>query len=251
MTIVALTSFPKRMSFVPKVLESIYSQTRVPDMVVLHLSKEEYEDNEQFKIKNEKLIPFLERGLQLRFHDGNERCWKKLIPTMREWPEAEIISIDDDIIYPPYFVERLTDEYRANGCRQPMTCGHCVWKRYGGIYSHYGCFSLTQAKYHAPQVFDLWDEIRPIVLANKVKTFDDELYTQTALLNGVLYKPSSMDLNPLRKKHHLPCPVSHTKGWRRDWNRWNDFIHDLILKRYGVDTRQRAERMMGVETLKD
>ena len=250
MTIVTLTSFPQRMFFVPKVLESIYRQTRVPDAVVLHLSADEYADISKFKIQNPNLVPSLERGLLLRFHEGNERCWKKLIPTMREWPDAKIISIDDDIIYPPHFVERLTDEYRENGCRQPITCGHCVWKRYGGIYSHYGCFSLTQAKFHAPQVFDLWDEIRPIVLANRVKTFDDELYTQTALLNGVLYKPSSMNLNPLRKEHHLPCPVSHTPTWREDWNRWNTFIHDLILKRYGVDTKEQAMRLMAVQAPK-
>lgn len=242
MTIVTLTSFPQRMFFVPKVLESIYSQTRLPDAVVLHLSEEEFPVNGRWSMVN-YLAPFIEKGLLLRFHDGNERCWKKLIPTMQEWPEAEIISIDDDIIYPPYFVERLTDEYRANGCRQPMTCGHCVWRWYGGIYTHYGCFSLTQAKFHAPQVFDLWKEIRPIVLENRVKTFDDELYTHTALLNGVLYKPCSMNLNPLRKEHRLPCPVSHTAGWRNAWNQWNGFIHDLILKRYGVDTQERAQEL--------
>lgn len=240
MTIVTLTSFPARMSFVPKVLDSIYSQTQQPDAVVLHLSLEEYPQHEG-SLPSDVLQYTYNKGMMLRWHDGNERCWKKLIPTMREWPDAEIISIDDDIIYPLHFVETITREFRENGCSQPITCGHVPWKNWGGIYSHYGCFSLTQAKFHAPYVFELYDRyIRKVVLENSVKTFDDELYTLTALCNGIFYKASSMNLNPLRKEHQLPCPVSHTANWKQDWHRWRDHLHDLILKQYGIDARQCA-----------
>ena len=212
----------------------------LPDAVVLHLSLEEYPGREADLPPD--VLRFVERnGLLLRWHEGNERCWKKLIPTMKEWPDAEIISIDDDIIYPPYFVERITQEFRANGRRQPITCGHSVWRGWNCINSHYGCFSLTMAKFHTPYVFELYDShIRMIVLAGSMKTFDDELYTLTALCNGVFYKTSSMNLNPLRKENRLPCPVSHQSSWKQEWRAWRDFMADLIMKRYGIDTRNVA-----------
>lgn len=243
-TIATLTSFPRRMYFVPRVLRSIYGQTRRPDAVVLHLSTEEYPGREADLPA--EVMRFVEReGLLLRWHEGNTRQWKKLIPTMQEWPEAEIVSLDDDIIYPPRFVETLTDEFRRNGRTRPVTCGHSVWSGYGRIKSHYGCFTITMAKFHAPEVFGLWErDIKPIVVAGQMKTFDDQLYTHTALLHGVLYEGSSMNLNPLRGVHRLPEPVSHNANWRMDWNRWNDYLHDLILDRYGVDTQERARELM-------
>mgnify|MGYP002622085869 CR=1 FL=1 len=232
------------MFFVPQVLKSIYGQTRRPDAVVLHLSEEEYPQMED-GLPTDVLRYVRREGLLLRWHKGNARQWKKLIPTMREWPEAEIVSLDDDIIYPADFIERLTDEFRADGRTHPVTCGHSVWTGYGRIKSHYGCFTVTMAKFHAPEVFELWErDIRPIVIAARRKTFDDPLYTHTALMHGVLYKGSAMNLNPLRKVHRLPEPVSHNANWRTDWFGWNDFLHDLIRKRYGIDTQQRAKELM-------
>ena len=241
-TIVTLTSFPKRMYFVPQVLRSIYAQTQRPDIVVLHLSEAEYPAGQV----PAEVQPFVTgEGLELRWHSSNERQWKKLIPTMMEWPDGEIVSIDDDIIYPPYFVARITAELRANGHTCPVTCGHIRWPNYGGIKTHYGCFTATMAKFHAPYVFELYDrDIRPIALDETVASFDDELYTHTALMNGILYQGSSMDLNNLRSINRLPGPISHGVTWRDDFDRWNTFVHDLISHRYGIDTRARARQLM-------
>jgi len=102
--IVSLTSFPRRISKVWIVIESILRQSKKPDMIILWLS------NEQFKSKES--LPFLlqnqqKRGLQIRFVDDNLSSHKKYYYVIKEFPNYNIITIDDDILYRSKMIEDL------------------------------------------------------------------------------------------------------------------------------------------------
>lgn len=105
--IVSFTTYSKRIHDVHLVIESIAQQTVKPNRLVLWL------DENEFSLDSIPLILHkqIARGLEIRFCP-NYRSYKKLIPTLQLFPEADIITIDDDILYPHDMVEGLVKESR-------------------------------------------------------------------------------------------------------------------------------------------
>lgn len=105
--VVSLTSFGRRVYDVHLAIESIMQGTVKPNRIVLWLSEEEF--------KGKPLPRMLElqkdRGLQVEFCE-DIRSYKKLIPSLKHFPEACIITIDDDAIYECDLVERLVAAHR-------------------------------------------------------------------------------------------------------------------------------------------
>ena len=55
--IVSMTSYPKRISYIEKVLDSMLRQTILPDIIVIYLSREEFENTKDIHfVKNMELI---------------------------------------------------------------------------------------------------------------------------------------------------------------------------------------------------
>ena len=93
--IISLTTYSLRIHNVYIALESLLNQTIKPNRIILWLAEEEF---------NEANLPISvlrlkERGVEIRFCE-DYKSYKKLIPTLREFPEAIIITVDDDVIYP-------------------------------------------------------------------------------------------------------------------------------------------------------
>ena len=107
--VVSLTSFGKRIYDVHLAIESIMQGTVKPNRIVLWLSEEEF--------KGKPLPRMLEmqkaRGLQVEFCE-DIRSYKKLIPSLKQFPEDCIITIDDDAIYEYDLVERLVTAHLEN-----------------------------------------------------------------------------------------------------------------------------------------
>jgi hypothetical protein len=102
--VVSLTTFPVRINNVWLVIESLLSQTRKPDKILLWLYKGEF--------SGENCIPkslrnLKNRGLEIRFCEENLMPHKKYFYTMQEFPDSTIITVDDDMIYPPNLIEKL------------------------------------------------------------------------------------------------------------------------------------------------
>lgn len=55
----------------------------------------------------------LKRGLEINYC-RDIRSYKKLIPTMKKYPDASIITIDDDLIYQYDLVEKLVNMHIAH-----------------------------------------------------------------------------------------------------------------------------------------
>lgn len=94
--IVSLTSYGCRVNSVALTIESIFQQTVKPNRIILWLSSDEFLCLEDLPYSLRKLQ---ERGLDILFCE-DIRSFKKLIPTIKLYPEADILTIDDDVLYP-------------------------------------------------------------------------------------------------------------------------------------------------------
>lgn len=101
--IVSLTTYGKRLNDVASTIESIMQGSMKPNRIVLWLEED---------LKNTVLPITLQqqqkRGLEIAYCK-DIRSYKKLIPTLRKYPEAVIITIDDDAIYNYDLVEKLVN----------------------------------------------------------------------------------------------------------------------------------------------
>lgn len=109
--IVSLTSFPARIHRVWLVIECILRQTVKPDRIILWLAKDQFQD---INILPKNLLRLQSRGLEIRFAEGDLRSHKKYIYTMKLFPEACIITIDDDLFYRSTLVEEMLERHITN-----------------------------------------------------------------------------------------------------------------------------------------
>ncbi len=98
--IVSLTTYGRRLYRVHLTIESLMQQSMKANRIVLWLSDEFKDTLPQTLLKQTK------RGLDIRYCK-DIRSYTKLVPSLREFPEATIITVDDDIIYEYDVLENL------------------------------------------------------------------------------------------------------------------------------------------------
>ena len=98
--IVTLTSYPPRFPRLAKTIASLLDQTVVADRTVLWIA-------EQDRAAVPDDVRILEaHGLEIRGCD-DLRSFKKLIPALETWPGSTFVTADDDVYYPPTWLESL------------------------------------------------------------------------------------------------------------------------------------------------
>ncbi|MEZ9047403.1 glycosyl transferase [Vibrio cyclitrophicus] len=195
--VVSLTTYNKRVKDVFLVIESLGRQTKKAGKIILWLDKQEFDsDNLPLILKSQ-----VSRGLTIKFCD-NLKSYKKLLPTIDCFYDANIITVDDDVLYPYYFIENLLLEstrypdtvvcYRAhkmlrdaNGNIQPYK----MWEHktsitepgfdifptgIGGVLYppgvlHKKCLDYNQALQLAPNADDVWFKAMTTMAGNKSK----------------------------------------------------------------------------------
>ena len=120
--IVSLTSFPERINIVVKTIKTLLTQTMKPDMVILWLAPEQFPNRENDLPK--ELLDLKEYGLTIDWYK-DIRSYKKIIPTIKKYPDAIIITTDDDIYYAPDTVESLYKSYIEHP--QEIQAHRCDW----------------------------------------------------------------------------------------------------------------------------
>lgn len=143
--VVTLTTYSKRIGNIPVVLETIFNQTMSPAFVVLNLAYDE-------------IIPSdVQNYIDTRSIDINRvpdtKVYKKLIPTLRKYPNDCIITIDDDFLYPENMIEdfmNIHEKYPHN----PISGNRIV---FFGRQCHCGCASLVKREFFG-ECFDLIDD---------------------------------------------------------------------------------------------
>lgn len=105
--IVSLTSYPPRFAVLANTLRSLIDQRVKPDRLVLWIA---HDDLAQLPID----VRSLERhGLEIRACD-DLGPFKKLVPALVDYPAATIVTADDDLYYPPDWLEALIEGARAS-----------------------------------------------------------------------------------------------------------------------------------------
>lgn len=104
--IVSLTTYGKRIELLPSCLESIFRQTIRADRIVLWLAHDEFDDT----TLPVDVTAFVSRGLEVRYSE-DLRSHKKYWATMQEWPDAIVITLDDDAFYPEDTIKGLLVSY--------------------------------------------------------------------------------------------------------------------------------------------
>lgn len=106
--IVSLTTHGKRIETVFHTIESIFQQTLKANRVILWLGDKEFNSVDELPLS---LQMQMERGLEIRFVK-DIRSYTKLIPALKEFPSANIVTIDDDFMYPLNLLERLWNGHK-------------------------------------------------------------------------------------------------------------------------------------------
>jgi hypothetical protein len=110
--IVSLTSYPARFDGLHLTLACLLHQAVRPDRLILWIA---HDDMEQLPPTVRALE---ERGVEIRACD-DLRSFKKLVPALQAFPDAFIVTADDDLCYPPDWLEEL-----VNAAEQRVVTGH-------------------------------------------------------------------------------------------------------------------------------
>ena len=242
--IISLTSFPDRIHTVIKTIKTLLNQTKKPDKVILWLAQEQFENKE--KDLPEELLNLQSYGLTIEWYK-DIRSYKKIIPTLKKYPDAIIITTDDDIYYAPDTVETLyksymehPDEIHAHRCDWLSLDknGNIAWDKTRILYKdlHRGEASSRQrltgygAVLYPPHSLykDVTDEE---LISRTIPTHDDIWLWAMAVLNGTktrLVKGYSESINYIENSQQYGLCKVNKKGVGVGLGE----AYDIILKEY-------------------
>lgn len=195
--IISLTTHGKRLEkAAPYAIYSILQQKIVPKRIILNLDKNSWSD--------ETLPPLLKKlrqiGVEVRFVE-DIGPYTKFLPTLKEFPNDVIITVDDDIYYDSNMVEELLSAYEHSD-KKSIICrnGMRLHKKDGKFitYSEQSHISAcddvpgvpfgVSGVLYPPHIFD--DEIFNSNVYKKICPFTDDLWFGVMALRGhinVLY----------------------------------------------------------------
>lgn len=103
-TIISLTSYGHRITkTAPLAIVSLFNQTILPDKIILWLAYGE---------KIPKDLKRLEKiGLKIQFTE-DIKSYKKLIPSLKEFPNSNIVTADDDLLYPKEWFKKIIEAHK-------------------------------------------------------------------------------------------------------------------------------------------
>lgn len=133
--VISFTSFPARINKIWMVVETLLRQTTQPDKIILYLSKDQFQN---YNIPK-RLKDLTRRGLEIIFVDNDFKPHKKYYYAMQQYPNSNIITVDDDIFYDTKLVENLikyNDE--NNGCIISNKCSKIAYDERGKIRNYTG-----------------------------------------------------------------------------------------------------------------
>ena len=108
--IVSFTSYPARMFCVNTMLESIFAQTKKADKIILYLCEREFPNRLKDVPNNVKQL--IGTGdFEIRWCKDNLKPHNKYFYAFQDFPNELVVTVDDDIQYPPQLIEVLYDSY--------------------------------------------------------------------------------------------------------------------------------------------
>ena len=103
--IVSMTSFPAAIPYAVQAVRSILEGSVLPDKVVLYLTFAQFGEDglpqELLALANSHPV------FEIRDYDRDIRSYRKLIPALRDFPDAVIVTVDDDVNYHEHMLRDL------------------------------------------------------------------------------------------------------------------------------------------------
>lgn len=178
--IASLTTFPDRINTVKETIKTLLKQTCKPDELVLWLAKEQFPQGEESLPQD--LLSLKEYGLSIKWCE-DFRSYKKLIPTLKEYPNHIIITFDDDIYYSNNVIELLYNSYLENP--------NCIsTNRSLRLYSMFNKMRFKKT------AFSYWKKYKDISYKNSIIGCGGVLYPPNSLNKEVFNNNSFMKLIP-------------------------------------------------------
>ena len=104
--IISLTSFPARINTVFHTINSLKKQIKC-DKIILYLGKDKFRNPDL----PQNLTNLIDDYFEIRWVERDLGPFTKLIPALKENPQAIIVTADDDIIYPAGWLKKLIYSY--------------------------------------------------------------------------------------------------------------------------------------------
>lgn len=173
--IVSFTCISYRISHILPVIESLRNQTMQADKIILWLSKDKFLLDKGVPYKKiprniRKLAEAADTNFEIHYTE-NIGPYRKLLPTLEKFNSSEdiIVTADDDIIYPEYWLDSLYKAFLKNKCVI--------------------CFRARK------MLFDDKNNLKPYLTWPKLDDLDNrkELFLCPIGSYGVLYSPDFFD----------------------------------------------------------
>ncbi len=182
--IVSLTTYGRRLDDVCFTIESIMQQTFKPNRIVLWIDP--LENGRQIP---ESLILQQKRGLEIKVEPSRIRSYTKLIPSLRNYPEDVIITVDDDMLYDFDLVERLIKSYLTDPTAIHAARTHVITFKPNGTIDSYNKWKACSSETDNPNLI---------------------FFTG---VGGVLYPPGIMDEEVLNDKAFMSLAPKADDVW--------------------------------------
>lgn len=108
--VISMTSFPAAIVYAEQAVRSLLNGNVLPDKLVLYVTLSQFAENEMpstlLALANENPI------FEIRNYDRDIRSYRKLIPALTDFPDAIIVTVDDDVFYNKNMLKELLDLHR-------------------------------------------------------------------------------------------------------------------------------------------
>lgn len=264
--IISLTSYPARIGTIHIVIESLLNQSLKADKVILWLAPEQF-PNKEVDLP-QSLLDLREKGLTIGWYK-DIRSYKKLIPTLRLYPDDIIVTADDDNVYQKDWLKKLYNNYK----KYPTDIqAHRVTKFYytkdrfytaaGGNSYYIGANYLNKlvglgGVLYPPHCF-YKDILNEDLIKQLAPTNDDQWFWLQAAMNGV--KVRVVD-NPIIEAHYVEGTQEtgltnindHGENlfWK-DFNRMIEYypkVKDILKREHLINSSQHQNDSPYKETL--
>lgn len=130
--IISLTSYPARINNVWMTCATLLNQNADNIHIVLWLSNDQFPNG--MGDLPRKLLQMRKKGLDIRFIDDDLRPHKKYIYSLKEYPDNDMVTVDDDILYNSKLVSSLIKSHLKHPncviCNRGITISREIYKNW-------------------------------------------------------------------------------------------------------------------------
>ncbi|MDL2213353.1 glycosyltransferase [Bacteroides sp. OttesenSCG-928-D19] len=250
--IVSLTSFPAAIPYAMGAIQSILEGSVLPNKIVLYLTFSQFPEGkipqELQELSNSNPI------FEIRNYDKDIRSYRKLIPALSDFPDAIIVTIDDDVWYHKNMLRNLMRLHKElphailahRAKRLQLNTPYRKWKKYRwySFFTKRLHVSYTNIQtgvggvLYPPHSLNS-EMLDPAIFTKIAPTTDDIWFWAAAVANETKIVPVPFGHNKprgLKKPRELSLKTTNFKS-KTDLNR---LALDKIIEKYPI-IKQRIE----------